>query len=230
MTSQRSGIWFRKGLRGAVRAFVKGLLAILPLGAAIFVFSYLASTFEGLFAPIIKAAMHLVRLNPDQLYIYGMGIVFGLVVITLLGLLLNALIFRQLLEASEAYFEKLPLARTVIHGVRDLMGFFGKKDKQQASQVVVFVLGTTGIKMLGFVMRSDLSEMPEPIRADDRVAVFVPFSYGIGGFTVLVPRANIEPVDLSMEEAMRTALTAWVKSDPKLPEGVTPDDARPPIA
>lgn len=208
---------FQRILGAMAKAFIKGLLAILPLGATILVFVWLAGTFESIFHAPISGMMRLVGLDPAEYYVWGMGIVVGLVLITLLGLLLNALLFRQLLDASETFFEKLPLARTVINAVRDLMGFFGKKEKQDSSQVVLFILQPTNIKCMGFIMRSDLTGLPDAVRTDDRVAVYVPMSYGIGGYTLLIPRAQLEPIDMPMEEAMRYALTAWVKSEPKTP-------------
>jgi uncharacterized membrane protein len=35
-------------------------------------------------------------------------------------------------------------------------------------------------------------------------------SYMIGGYTVLMPRRAVQPLDMSMEEAMRFTLTAGV--------------------
>jgi len=35
-------------------------------------------------------------------------------------------------------------------------------------------------------------------------------SYMIGGYAVLVPRASVQPLNMSMEEAMRYVLTAGV--------------------
>jgi len=40
--------------------------------------------------------------------------------------------------------------------------------------------------------------------------LYLPMSYQLGGFTVMIPTAQIEPVDLSVEEAMRFCLTAAV--------------------
>jgi len=38
--------------------------------------------------------------------------------------------------------------------------------------------------------------------------VSMPMSYQVGGYTALVPRASVQPVDMSFEEAMRFTLTA----------------------
>jgi len=38
-------------------------------------------------------------------------------------------------------------------------------------------------------------------------------SYGLGGFTIMVPRSRITPIDMPIEKAMSLAITGWVKSD-----------------
>ena len=40
------------------------------------------------------------------------------------------------------------------------------------------------------------------------VAVYLPMSYQIGGYTLLLPRAYLTPVEMGMEEAMRFLITA----------------------
>lgn len=47
-----------------------------------------------------------------------------------------------------------------------------------------------------------------PSEDDQRVAVYLPMSYMIGGYTLLIPRSQITPIDLSFEDAMRFAVTA----------------------
>ncbi|MNC92233.1 hypothetical protein D3C83_86210 [compost metagenome] len=37
-------------------------------------------------------------------------------------------------------------------------------------------------------------------------------SYQIGGFTVYMPRSKIEPIDMTIEDAMRFTLTAGMSS------------------
>jgi uncharacterized membrane protein len=55
-----------------------------------------------------------------------------------------------------------------------------------------------------------MENLPEGFRAEDSVLVYLPLSYMIGGYAVLIPRSAIRPVDMSMEEAMRFTLTAGV--------------------
>ena len=45
----------------------------------------------------------------------------------------------------------------------------------------------------------------------DLVAVYLPMSYQIGGYTVYLPRGEMETVDLTVEQAMRVVLTGGVQ-------------------
>ena len=58
--------------------------------------------------------------------------------------------------------------------------------------------------------------MPAGLNQKDSLLVYIPMSYGIGGFAVLVPRKATKPLKMSMEEAMRFTLTAGVTGIPKL--------------
>jgi uncharacterized membrane protein len=44
------------------------------------------------------------------------------------------------------------------------------------------------------------------------VAVYLPMSYQIGGYTLYLPGSSIEPLDMPVEDAMRLILTAGLSS------------------
>jgi uncharacterized membrane protein len=69
-------------------------------------------------------------------------------------------------------------------------------------------IGDTPLRLIGFITREDFGDLPVGIGGDDAVAVYLPMSYQIGGFTTMVPRSAVQPVDMSIEQAMRFAVTA----------------------
>jgi uncharacterized membrane protein len=79
-------------------------------------------------------------------------------------------------------------------------------------------------------MRSDFADLPAGVGGPSEVAVYLPMSYGIGGYTVIVPRAAITPIDMSGEAAMKFLLTAGLKTapgaDPGKPPAAAPAPAR----
>ena len=82
--------------------------------------------------------------------------------------------------------------------------------------------------MLGFVTRSDFADLPPGVGTPAEVAVYLPMSYGIGGYTVISPRTAITPLDMSREDAMKFLLTAGLKTadDPRKRSAAAPAPAR----
>lgn len=50
--------------------------------------------------------------------------------------------------------------------------------------------------------------------SDDRVVVYLPMSYQMGGYMAIVPANKIRPIDMSTEEAMPFVLTAGLSTPP----------------
>ena len=81
------------------------------------------------------------------------------------------------------------------------------------------------LEMVGMVTRQSLADLPAGLLRGDRVAVYLPMGYMIGGYTVFVPREWVTPIDMSVEEAMRQSLIAWMALGRNAP---TPDNGNPP--
>ena len=47
------------------------------------------------------------------------------------------------------------------------------------------------------------------------VAVYVPMSYMVGGYTIFIPKSLITPINMSVEEAMKNSLLAWLTKTDK---------------
>lgn len=144
---------------------------------------------------------------PDTTYFPGLGMIVGLILVFLIGLMMKAILVRQIFSFSEQILYRLPFIKTVYRAMRDLFDFFSPK-KEGLGQVVS--VNFNGMSMVGFVTQEDTSRLPEAFQGDDSVLVYIPMSYMIGGFTVLIPRKDIRECSMSMEEAMRFVLTAGI--------------------
>jgi uncharacterized membrane protein len=144
---------------------------------------------------------------PNATYFPGLGMIAGLVVVFVVGLLMKAILIRQIFSFGEKILYQLPLIKTVYRAMRDLFDFFTPKEEGLGEVVAVTYNGT---EMIGFVTQTDQKKLPESFRGQDKVLVYLPMSYMIGGFTVFISREHVRPVNMSMEEAMRFALTAGI--------------------
>jgi uncharacterized membrane protein len=182
--------------------FLKGLAAVLPITVTLYVLYWLGSTAESLLGRGLK------MLIPGSLYWPGMGVVAGLALVFAIGALMNAWLFRKVFRWGERLLERIPLVKALYGSVRDLMGFFSGSDKKTMRKAVTVAVGNTPLRLIGFITREDFGDLPAGIGDDDTVAVYLPMSYQIGGFTTLVPRSAVQPIDMSIEQAMRFAVTA----------------------
>lgn len=66
------------------------------------------------------------------------------------------------------------------------------------------------MQVIGFVTQAVPEHLPEDFREEGSILVYLPLSYMIGGYAVLMPRSAVRPLDMSMDEAMRFTLTAGV--------------------
>jgi uncharacterized membrane protein len=68
------------------------------------------------------------------------------------------------------------------------------------------------MRLIGFVTTEEVQCLPAPPEGEKLIAVYLPMSYGIGGYTVYLPKTQVEPLDLSLEDAMRLTLIGGVSA------------------
>lgn len=191
------------------KVMFQGLVAMLPAILTVYILFWLVRTAETMLGGLFKALL------PEGRYVPGMGIVGGLAIIFLVGLMLDAILVRKLLGISEALMNRIPLVKILYGPLKDFVGFFAAKRDSRFDQVVTIDLavGGTPVRMLGLVTRSDFSDLPPGIGGEGEIAVYLPMSYQIGGFTIIVPRSAVNKVEISTHRAMGFVLTGGMAAD-----------------
>lgn len=186
------------------RIVLKGLLTILPIGLTLYFIYWLGVTAESVLSGPLK------WLLPPDLYWPGMGLIAGFLLLIFIGLLVNAYIVRRVLEFGESLLLRVPFVKTVFSALRDLTGLMRVGEAGGELQRVVMVDFGPG-RLLGFVTQENAS-LPGFGTDEALVAVYLPMSYQIGGYTLYLPRERITPTDLSVEAAMRIVLTGGLQN------------------
>jgi uncharacterized membrane protein len=197
-----------QSLKAFRQIFLKGLFTFLPIAVTIYILyagivimeSMLGTTFQRLF---------------PSLYVPGVGFLLTIIFIFLLGLLLNNLLTASFFGNVERQLMKVPFIKAIYSPLKDLMNLFSQNGAKDLKSVVLVEIGSSDIKALGLVTRDNFKDLNIGQHLNDRVAVFIPFSYGLGGYTLLVHRSKITEIDMSTEKAMSLAITGWVKAVPK---------------
>ncbi|HWQ39612.1 MAG TPA: DUF502 domain-containing protein [Burkholderiales bacterium] len=195
-------------MKAVGRIFLTGILTVLPVLATVYLMIWLFRFVDQFLGK------PLLWLIPDEAYRAGMGFLLAMGVIFVVGVLMRAYFVRQIFRWAERVLLEIPLIKSIYGALRDFFGLFAGEERGRALQVVSVSLPGTDMRVLGFVTRDEFSDLPPGIGGDGEVAVYLPMSYQVGGYTVLMPKRQLRAVDMSREDAMRFVLTAGVRARP----------------
>ncbi len=186
------------------KLFLKGLVVVIPAVLTLAIFWWMARGAERLLGGLI------IRILPEGWYIPGMGLVSALAITILIGLLTHIILFQKLFDLGDSILNRLPLFKTIYSALKDFIGYLSPDGSKAMSKVVLVKIPGQAFEMLGFVTREEFSRLPLKLTIDDPIAVYLPMSYQIGGYTLFLPRSCLTPVDISFEDGMKLVLTGSV--------------------
>ena len=187
--------------------FKRGLIAVAPLALTLALVQWLFGTLEQVFSFPIKA------LIGQQYYFHVLGIIVALVFIFLIGSVINNWVIQKISSMGNMILKKTPLVKTLYNAIYEMMSYFDSKNSQKERGVVM--VDIHGIQLLGLVTREHFEGIAHGVGTQEDVAVFLPLSYQIGGHTIIVPRAKVRFINMSVEDAMRFCVTAGVLTQNK---------------
>jgi len=188
-------------MKKCVSIFFSGLKYFLPLVITLLVVVWVIAGLEGLF----KWVLHF--FIGSSYDFPGLGWLAAILFTFLFGLLIQVPTLRKWMDRWMKLFLQLPIISTLHNMSSDIMMFLTKKGMRQGQIVKIHTpLGD----VLGILTREDLSELPDGVGNEDQVAVFISMSYNLGGYTFLVPKKDVEPLDLSVEKGLALAMTAYI--------------------
>jgi uncharacterized membrane protein len=184
------------------KIFLTGLTAVVPVILTLYLIYWLIITAETVLGSLFQ------NILPNGWYQPGMGVVAGLLIVFLIGVMMHAWVVQKLYGWAEGLLYRIPLIRSVYGSIRELFNLFSHSHEQALHQTVILTLGK--MRVIGFITRQNPSDLLPEIEADDHVIVYLPMSYNIAGYMVVVPRSAIQVINMSVEEALRFILTAGV--------------------
>jgi uncharacterized membrane protein len=183
---------------------MSGLVTVLPLTLTISVIWWLVNTVEGW----LRRLLITLKIVSPVHYWPGLGLITGFLLLLVVGSLVNAYAGRIFLKYWDDFLGRIPLVKTLYGGFRDVVSLLpsGSGEKRDLQRVVLARFAD--VHAIGFVTREDVPAALEVHGGRDWVTVYFPMSYAFGGYTLYLPRERIQPLDISVEDAMRLAITA----------------------
>jgi uncharacterized membrane protein len=188
--------------RALINYFIKGLLIVVPLGAAFFLIFWAVSTVDN----ALNLSGHLwVDKQGKPIYIPGLGIVNVLVLILIAGILVTSVITDPIKNWFRRWLNRLPIFKFLYSSIKDLTeALVG--DEKKFNEPVLVEVNEFGLKKIGFMVQKDMAAIGLP----GEVAVYFPWSYSFAGQVVIISADKVKPIDKSAADIMKFVISGGV--------------------
>lgn len=174
------------------------------MGITIYVLYLLFNLIDGLLQKYIQ--------QYTDITIPGLGILVILVLITLLGFIGQTIIARPFKVLLDRIIRQAPLVKVIYTSLKDLLSAFVGEERKFDKPVRVLVNPVTNLEKIGFITQKDLSHLD----ILDKVSVYFPHSYNFSGEMFIVPREQVQPLDVPAADAMKFIVSGGVTSLSKI--------------
>lgn len=192
-----------KKIAGALlNYFFKGLIIVVPLGAAAFLIFWAVSR--------VDSALNLsdilwVGKDGKPRYIPGLGILNVIVIIMIAGILVTNVITDPIKRWLSRWINRLPFFNFLYSSIKDLTeAFVG--DEKKFTEAVIVQVNEYGLKKVGFLVQKDLAKIGLP----GEVAVYFPYSYSFAGQVVIIGADKVKPVAKNSADMMKFVISGGV--------------------
>lgn len=195
-----------------VKNFINGIVTIVPIILVVYVVIKVFRFLDSLAGNFVKDYM-------QEKYVPGMGLIVTIILITVLGWLSRQYISGKIVAVIDKLFDRIPFVKSLYSIIKEtthsLLG-----EKKSFSKVALVRLPGTEMKVLGFITSEELESFDGSLK--DHLAVYVPQTFQVAGFTFLIPVHDIEILDdVKAEDAMKFILSGGMGQSKK-------DDAKKP--
>ena len=191
---------------------IAGLLVVIPLATTIWLSSIVSKFVLTLVTSIPKQLNPFITLNPllQDLINLSLGLTVPLLAILLIGLMARNFVGRWLLEFGEGTLSKIPVAGSVYKTLKQLLETFLRDNSKRFRRVVLVEYPREGLFSVGFVT-GVVGPSLQPEGDQTLLSVFIPTAPNpTTGWYTLVPEASVKDLDISVEDAFRTIISAGI--------------------
>lgn len=192
--------------------FLAGLVVILPLFLTAYIVWWTVGFVDDKVIPLIPRSY-----NPQNVFgrnIFGLGLILFIIFTTLVGALAKNLIGRTILQMGETILGRTPIIRPIYNGLKQIAETLFTAKGNSFEQACLVEYPRRGAWCVAFMTSGVSREIRERVGEPDLVSVFIPFSPNpTTGMLRFVPRADIRPLAMSLEDAAKLIISGGLVTD-----------------
>lgn len=205
----------RKRLRVRLRLrnyFLTGVVVAAPISITFYLTWTFINWVDGWAKPLIPPAY-----NPDTylpVSVPGVGLVFAVFLLMLLGFLTASLVGRTIVTYGESLLDRMPFVRNLYRGLKQIFQTVLSESSRSFKQVGLIEYPRKGIWAIIFVSTQAKGEVADRLADNDEIlSVFLPTTPNpTSGYLLFVPRSDVIILDMSVEAAAKLVISAGLVS------------------
>ncbi len=201
------------GIGGRLRAyFFAGILITAPISIT-FYLAWLFVTFvDSRVTPLIPP-----RYNPAEYLPFGvpgLGLVIVVVALTLIGALTAGFLGRMIMRLYEGLLARMPIVRSIYGAIKQITETVLAQQSTAFRQAVLVEYPRRGLWAIAFITGHTKGEV-DRLTKEDTVNIFLPTTPNpTSGFLLFVPKKDIVPLAMTVEEAIKMVISAGIVTPP----------------
>lgn len=196
--------------------FLTGLLVTSPVLLTVYIIWLFVDIIDGWVADLMPPAFR------DTIYtsIPGVGLIIGVVAITVIGAIAAGFFGRWLIRMGENILNRMPIVSTIYGASKQILETVLTSQSDAFRDVVLVEYPRKDLWVIGFVTGATKGEVSTTI-ADDTVNVFVPTTPNpTSGFLLFCPKSDLKYLDMNVEEAVKLVVSGGIVTPPHKPKKI----------
>ncbi|MGD0531597.1 MAG: DUF502 domain-containing protein [Methyloceanibacter sp.] len=190
------------------RYFLTGLIVVGPVAITVYVVWWFINLVDTWVKPLVPPQYLPEHYLPFT--VPGVGLIFGITGLMVIGALTANLFGRTLVSYSEMMLARMPIVRSVYRTLKQIFETVLSQDGGSFKRVGLIEFPRRGLYSIVFLAGDPPPEVEEKIGAGDpMITVFMPNGPNpTTGFIVFVPASEVIGLDLSVEDAAKLVVSA----------------------
>ena len=198
--------------------FITGLLVWLPMGVTVWVLLWLVGILDSIFLGVLAAAEAVLPgmgVVAEKLrHIPGLGVILVAVVILATGLAVANFAGQWWLRQWDKLMTRIPVVRSIYSSVKQVSDTLFSGSGQAFSKALLIQYPRQGAWTIAFLTGKPGGEVSRHLDGD-YVSVYVPTTPNpTSGFFLMVPRADVVELKMSVDEALKYVISMGVVVPP----------------
>ncbi|MEM6489064.1 MAG: DUF502 domain-containing protein [Pseudomonadota bacterium] len=204
----------RLSLFGQLRNnFLAGIVVVAPVVVTIWLTWTTVDFVDRQVLPLVPSAY-----NPREYLgtdLPGYGVFVFLVFTMLVGYFAKKVFGRQLIRFAEGLVDRTPIIRSIYNALKQLVETALTNSKSSFQQACLIEYPRRGIWSIAFISTDAKGEVVEATGNPGMVSVFLPTTPNpTSGFLLFVPREDVLPLQMSIEDAAKMVISAGLVVPP----------------